>query len=209
MDTAKSLLNAYNKAAKVYSDTFYDDIKRKTFDQEQLKQFGNSVPDGARVYDLGCGPGFVTDFLHKFGLDAVGIDLSEKMVKQAAQNHPSIQFQVGDMMALDINDESAYGITAFYSIIHTSPEKVSGIFEEMYRILKPKGVLLFSCHFGEGAAETENWFGMDLKYHCYLYKPDQLKIILGRIGFTDFKAQLRDPYDFEHQTKRIYVTACK
>ena len=38
---------------------------------------------GARVADLGCGSGVFTDLLHKQGYDAVGLDISPKLIARS------------------------------------------------------------------------------------------------------------------------------
>ena len=42
----------------------------------------------ARVADLGCGSGVFTDLLHRLGFDAVGLDLSPKLIARGRANYP-------------------------------------------------------------------------------------------------------------------------
>ena len=68
--------------------------------------------------DMGCGPGHVARYLSEQGLEMVGVDLSPAMVERARRLTPQVEFRQGDMLALDVPDESWAGIAAFYSIIH-------------------------------------------------------------------------------------------
>jgi ubiquinone/menaquinone biosynthesis C-methylase UbiE len=151
---------------------------------------------------------FVKDLLYDV-LNVIGIDISENMIKLAKERNPSIQFEIGDMLDLNILNESFGGATAFYSIIHIGSNLMGQVFSEIYRILLPNGIFLFSCHFGTGEIEVDNWFEKGLKYHCYLYKPDELTDKLRKVGFSDVSVQIRESYGFEYETERIYIFAYK
>lgn len=209
MDTRESLLHSYNEAANEYANAFYDELQKKAFDLNFLQQFESLVPGGGKVYDLGCGPGHITSHLKGLGLNAIGIDISENMIKVAKERNPEIDFEVGDMLNLHLADESASGVTAFFSIIHFAPNQLSKVFQEIHRVLVANGVLLFSCHFGSGVIEVDNWFDKGLKYHCHLYEPGELEKLLEKIGFSSMTFQIRKPYDFEYETERVYVIAHK
>jgi SAM-dependent methyltransferase len=209
MDTRKSLLNSYNQAATEYVDAFYNELHKKPFDMELLQQFSKRIPTGSKVCDLGCGPGHITEYLYNLGVNVIGIDISENMIKLAKERNPSIRFDIGDMLDLNLLDESIGGAMAFYSIIHICPNLLGQVFSEICRILLPNGVFLFSCHFGTGVIEVDNWFEKGLKYHCYLYKPDELTGKLRKAGFSDVSVQIRESYGFEYETERIYIFAYK
>ena len=67
---------------------------------------------------MGCGPGHVARYLQAHNVQVCGVDLSAELVERARRLNPGIEFQQGDMMALDIPDEAWVGIVAFYSLIH-------------------------------------------------------------------------------------------
>ena len=46
--------------------------------------------------DFGCGTGISANFLSDLGFDVLGVDLSAKMVSEARNNYPSIQFKLMD-----------------------------------------------------------------------------------------------------------------
>jgi 2-polyprenyl-3-methyl-5-hydroxy-6-metoxy-1,4-benzoquinol methylase len=60
------------------------------------------APPGARVGDIGCGPGRITTHLHALNLDVFGVDLSPRMVAVARNAYPHISFDVGSMTGLDL-----------------------------------------------------------------------------------------------------------
>jgi SAM-dependent methyltransferase len=59
-----------------------------------------AVQPGARVLDLGTGPGDVAAAAARRGAQPVGIDLAEGMVELARRRHPGVEFVVGDAEAL-------------------------------------------------------------------------------------------------------------
>jgi len=81
---------SYDTVAVDYERLLRDNLETNTFDRAMLGAFAERVlgGGGGPVGDLGCGPGRVTTYLDKLGLDAFGIDLSPEMIAVARQAHP-------------------------------------------------------------------------------------------------------------------------
>lgn len=96
-----------------------------------------------RVLMLGCGSGEETTLLEEHGAtDMVGIDLSTESIRLAQATYPNHTFTVGDIHSLEFTDESFDFVYSSLTIHYSqTPEKV---YEEIYRILKPGGVVQFS-----------------------------------------------------------------
>ncbi|REJ04267.1 class I SAM-dependent methyltransferase [Microbacterium bovistercoris] len=101
------------------------------------------------LLDAGCGPGLWTAFLHDGGREVRGIDLSEEFIAAARLRHPGIEFQVGSFRELPFADASFGGLLAWYSLIHTPPEDLTGILAEFARVLAPGGSILIGFFDGE------------------------------------------------------------
>ena len=56
---------SYDKIAEHYATEYFDELSRKPFDCELLTRFAQSLPAGARVCDIGCGPGHIARYLAK------------------------------------------------------------------------------------------------------------------------------------------------
>ncbi|WP_052745466.1 class I SAM-dependent methyltransferase [Allosalinactinospora lopnorensis] len=80
--------------------------------------------------DLGCGPGRVTAYLDSLGVAVFGLDLSPAMVALARRAYPGPRFDEGSMGALKMADGALGGAVAWYSIIHTPPERLPAVFGE-------------------------------------------------------------------------------
>jgi ubiquinone/menaquinone biosynthesis C-methylase UbiE len=127
--------------ASDYSELHRAALASKPFDRAMLSAFADVVKEEpvGRVADLGCGPGHVTAFLDHQGLDVFGVDISRQMVVTAQSDYPVLQFLVGSLNALDLEDRSLRGITAWYSIIHTPPQELPATLSEFSRVLEDGG----------------------------------------------------------------------
>jgi SAM-dependent methyltransferase len=140
---------------------------------------------GGPVADVGCGPGYVTGYLHDAGVDVFGIDLSPEMVALARRDYPDLRFDVGTMTDLDIPDDSVVGIVAFWSVIHVPDRAISGVFEQFRRVLRPQGLLLVGFHVGDETRHTsEGYTGRPIKLDSHRRRPSTMMRWLRDAGFT-------------------------
>jgi SAM-dependent methyltransferase len=140
---------SYDLIADEYVNRIYDELRHKPFDRHMLDRFAARVKPNGLVCDLGCGPGQVARYLYDGGVRVCGVDLSPGMVKHARRLNPGIEFEHGNMMALDAMEAEWAGVTAFYSIIHIAPANLAQVLGEIRRVLRPGGLLLMAFHLGE------------------------------------------------------------
>src|SRR5262249_3411814 len=145
--------------ARDYAHRFAAELEHKPLDRELLERFASDVHGDGPVYDLGCGPGQTTAFLHSRGVPVRGLDLSPSLVAEARHRHPAVEFEQGNMLALPIADGSLAGVIAFYAIVHFSPAELRQALAEMYRVLRPNGRLLLTFHIGEGSLHVQEFLG--------------------------------------------------
>ena len=88
----------------------------------------------ARLLDLGCGSGVFTNILARRGFEAIGVDISEAMIKRAKQTYPRLAFEVGDAERLGFANETFDGVL-LSGLIHHFPDP-SACLSEVHRILK-------------------------------------------------------------------------
>lgn len=92
---------------------------------------------GMRVADLGCGSGVFTDLLHRQGYEAVGLDLSPKLIGLARRKYPGVEFLEGDVEHLPFLDGSLDGVL-LSGLVHHLPDP-SRCVREVFRVLKSGG----------------------------------------------------------------------
>jgi SAM-dependent methyltransferase len=101
------------------------------------------APDGARVLEVGCGPGHLATRLAHHGFDVTGLDLDPAMIARARANtsragnrggrRPS--FLVGDVAALAFPDRSFDLVISTLSMHHWT-DPTAGL-AEIGRVLRP------------------------------------------------------------------------
>jgi SAM-dependent methyltransferase len=206
---------SYDAVADAYADQFSDELRRKPLDRALLAAFAEQVSAGAgdartaRVWDIGCGPGHVTAFMAGLGLDAAGIDLSDRMVAQARARHPDLEFNAGSMIALPAPDGSWDGLISFYSLIHLIDDAdIRTALAEFRRVLADGGLLLLAVHAGEEVRHSQEWFGAAVDVSFRFFDPGWLTAELERAGFAIEALTRRQPYPgAEVATERAYLLA--
>ncbi len=92
---------------------------------------------GARVADLGCGSGVFTDLLRQAGYNAVGVDISSKLIAVGREKFPGLELIEGDIEKLPFADGSVDGVL-LSGVVHHFPDP-SVCAREVHRILRKGG----------------------------------------------------------------------
>jgi SAM-dependent methyltransferase len=107
---------------------------------------GAKATDGARVLEVGCGPGHLSiRMARQLGLEVTGLDLDPEMIEIARENagsaaddvHRRPTFVVGDVAALPFPDASFDIVVSTLSMHHWA-DPTSGL-AEIGRVLRPGG----------------------------------------------------------------------
>ncbi|MDP1798768.1 MAG: class I SAM-dependent methyltransferase, partial [Planctomycetaceae bacterium] len=147
-------------------------------------------------------------YLHERGVTMCGVDLSPTMVEQARILTPGVEFQQGNMLALDVPDETWAGIAAFYSLIHIARDDLPQALGELRRVLKPGGLLLIAFHIGDETLHLDEWWGHAVNVDFHFFRPAEMTAFLKDAGFEIEEVIERDPYpEVEHQSRRCYIFA--
>jgi SAM-dependent methyltransferase len=163
---------AYDEMSRLVLGSFFGPI---------AADIAADAPDGARVLEVGCGPGHLSIRLaRQHGLDVTGLDLDPAMIERARANAdrsadgderwPS--FLVGDVAALPFPDESFDLVVSTMSMHHWA-DPTAGM-AEIDRVLRP----------GAGALIWD-------------FRP----------GFQPFHGDLPDPVEHTHSTPLRVVGA--
>lgn len=179
-------------------------------DRALLRAFIDLVASGggARVADLGCGPGRVAGYLARHGLGAIGVDVSPSMIAVARQAHPDIDFEVGRLDDLPIAAGSLAGAVCWYSIIYTPPERLGDVFTELRRVLQPGGHLLLAFQAGDGdASHSAAAHGTGLALTTYRHRLEDITHRLHEHGFAVHATAERQPELDHESTPQAFVIA--
>ena len=210
MSNENPIATSYDRVARAYCQTFFDELSRKPFDcalPDAYAERAHARVGTGEVWDIGCGPGHVGRYLHDRGVAASGLDLSPRMVECARELNPGMTFAQGDMRALPFADGALPCIVSFYAIIHLPRADAVVALRQFARVLLPGGELLLAFHGGEGEVHTEEWFGEPVDVTATLFQPDEMAGYARNAGLTVRDLQQRPPYPFEYQSQRIYLLA--
>ncbi|MDX6613263.1 MAG: hypothetical protein QOD75_2449 [Blastocatellia bacterium] len=203
------LRQSYDRVAQRYAEEYFAELARKPFDRQLLDEFAAAVRGQGEVCEIGCGPGQIARYLKDRGVSIRGIDLSNEMVRAASRLNPDIPFAPGDMLALDLPDDSLAGVVSFYAIIHLPRAEVTNALTEMRRVLTPGGRLLVSFHGGEGELHREEWYDQPVSIDVSLMTNEEMLDYLMAAGFQEALIRERTPYEFEYPTQRMYIVTRK
>ncbi len=199
---------SYDRVADEYVRRIFDELQHKPLDRQLLDRFAASVRDVGPACDMGCGPGHVAHYLHERSVPVCGVDLSAEMVERARHLTPGVEFRQGDMMALDIPDETWAGIVAFYSIIHIPRADIVKALLELRRVLRPDGLLLLTFHIGDDTIHLDHWWDQAVCVDFFFFRSAEMAAYLTSAGFEIEEIIEREPYpDVEHQSRRSYIFA--
>ncbi len=148
--------DGYDRIAEQYDN---DKYRSHFSDEAELDEFMSLVKPGGHVLDAGCGSGRrVARVLVDNGFQVTGIDISQKMIDLAKHLGPEATFEVGDMTALNFEDDSFDGIVSTYAVFHVPRTKHFSLFLDFHRILRKGGALLFSVGVrSEGTDGVWEW----------------------------------------------------
>lgn len=201
---------AYNTIAEEWTVAFANEHDNKPQDKEVLHRFAQEIGDKIPVWDFGCGSGNTTKYLQDLGVLISGLDLSEKIIEQAKSVFPDIHFQKGNILDPEFRSNSIAGIVAFYAIVHFSKGEVKKAFQEIYRILQPDGLFLFTYHIGDKTIHLDEFLGKKVDIDFMFFTNEFILDCLKETGFDEIDLIEREPHmGIEFESKRAYVFAKK
>jgi SAM-dependent methyltransferase len=156
-------------------------------------------PQGARVLDVGCGPGWTSHYLGKMGYTVLGLDLSEDMLeiaraRVAAEPFPpyprsrlDVRFVGHDIEASPLGDEAGepYDLALVDSVLHHFENPVAAL-RHLGESLRPGALLaIIEALHPEGAPIDAHNLAIMERYHTLErpYTRSQMSDILRLAGF--------------------------
>ena len=153
--------------------------------------FRRNLPVGRlKILDVGTGAGFFAAILSKLGHEVTGIDMSAKMLREAAKNlrrmNLAADFRKMNAQSLDFADETFDSVVT-RNLTWTLPN-VKAAYREWHRVLKRNGGILmnFDSDYGEKSfsACSRTKISAEMVCECDLIK-DSLTISSKRRPFWD------------------------
>ncbi|UYV37928.1 methyltransferase domain-containing protein [Rhodobacteraceae bacterium D3-12] len=141
----------------------------------ELEAFAAALPEGARVLDLGCGPGFYAGWLAQQGFVVEACDGSAEMVV-LAKRQDGVAARQARFDELDA--QAAYdGVWANFSLLHAPKAEMGALLSRIRRAGRDNMVFHIGMKLGEG--EGPDAIG---RFYAY-YSEGELEGMLNDAGF--------------------------
>jgi SAM-dependent methyltransferase len=206
----EAIRGAYDAVARAYAERFRDELESKPLDRALLEVFAERVKGRGVVADLGTGPGHVARYLHRLGVEVVGVDLSPRMLEEARRlsGDLPITWRGGNLLHLDVPEGALAGVVAFYAHVHVPGEHLVGAFCELNRVLAAGAPALLAFHVGDDVLELDTWFDQPVRLDFHFHGWSRVLSALDRAGLTvEAKLERLPHVPLEHPSMRGYVLA--
>lgn len=203
--------------------------------------FEEFVGRDKKILDVGCGAGRTTFGLYKLGYkNIVGVDLCEDFIKfaknYAKNNNFNINFQTEDATKLNFPEHSFDVVFFSFNGLMCIPGEENRInaVKNVYKILKPNGLFIFTTHSREDEQfldywkeEQEKWnigvqddslidFGDRIKqndkngYTFFIHIPSNIEVynLLSNNGFAIIYNKARNEIVVENQAVQDFSSNC-
>ena len=153
-DTKVSRLWNYYSRTAPYSDIYFS----KVFGDRILKRSGVAFHERISVLDFGCGPGFIWEHIQQLGIrwNYTGLDFSADSVRkldERAAGHPQFKGSVHvRQLPTEFPDNHFDAVLLLEVVEHLRDEHLSGTLREIWRVLRPGGVVVITTPNDEDLA---------------------------------------------------------
>lgn len=112
---------------------------------KEVRNWARTLPAGAAVLDMGCGPGFpITEVLVVEGLNVFGIDAAPSFVQAFRRNLPNVPVLCESVQDSTFFDRTFDAVLAWGLMFLLSPDDQRRLIQRMSAILVPGGRVLFT-----------------------------------------------------------------
>lgn len=202
----------YGEFARVY-DTLMDDVDYDAWARHYLALIAPCKPK--RICECACGTGSLTVRFARAGLNVVGADLSEEMLRAAQEKARKTGVQAAfihqDMCALELPRRVDAVLATCDGVNYlTQDGQAQAFFKSAYHALKPGGMLAFDVSTLEKLSGTlgNAFFGEDRSDITYLWQNtwnEEKRCVRMNIAFFLREADGRYRRFDETHVQRAYV----
>ena len=185
-------IEAFNNFAEQYADFTFSNIL-----QYELNKFIAFLPKDAKILDLACGSGRDVQYFLDYNYDVIGIDASEKMIKEAKKRVPKGKFKVMDIESLKFKKDNFDGIWALDALSYSEKKHIPEIIESLNKILKKEGVVFISVREGSGEEVIEYDKLSKTKIKLIFFSQNDLEDLLIKNNFEILNSFVQEGQDFK------------
>ncbi len=122
-----------------------------------------------KVLDLGCGSGWLSIFMSKYGFDITGVDIAGPAIELgktwAQEDNANVTLVADDLLNLSFADSSFDAIVCNSVLEHFRSDQAKVLFDKIHKMLVDKG-FFFGCFDAVGTGKGE-YFELPDSTHVY------------------------------------------
>jgi ubiquinone/menaquinone biosynthesis C-methylase UbiE len=168
---------------------------------EQLL-FDTYLRPGMAILDLGVGGGRTTPYLSSVAGRYVGVDYASEMIAACRNKFPQLGFEVGNAADLSRFESSSFDalVIAFNGMDYVIPDEARfRALREIWRVLKPEGILIFSSHNPRSIWVRASWNAQRVRElaetvvtgESFLFRPWLGSIQIARVSLAGAHAAVQ------------------
>ena len=160
---------------KYWNEVYYKNVSKDKLDflkDSWMNKYKNIIfnINGKKAVDLGCGLGQDTEWLINNGFDVISCDFSKPALEKMKELYPNTTTMNFDMQdGLPFDDNSIDLIDANLSLHYFTMDKTIEIFNDIYRVLKPGGLLIGRVNSDKNSYVNDNCEKIE---ECFYYEKD-------------------------------------
>ena len=162
--------------------------------KERFRDYLPYVKENAPVIDLACGRGEWLELLVENGLEARGVDSNGLQATQCRARGLDVSEQDLFVFLKDLADASAGAITGFHIIEHLSFNALVALLDEVMRVLRPGGVVIFETPNPENLVVGSNYFYLD-PTHRHPLPTELMQFLFKNQGFEQIEILPLHPWE--------------
>jgi O-antigen chain-terminating methyltransferase len=168
-----------------------EDIKKRQSYYLPMVQSVLKNIDG-EIIDIGSGRGEWLELLKDNSIDAIGVDLNRLMVNEAKRYGLNVLCQDALKYLQSKEENSIAVLTGFHIVEHLEFEVLISLFDEVFRLLKKGGMIIFETPNPENLMVGSCSFYTD-PTHINPIPPITLQFLAENRGFSDVKIHRLNP----------------
>lgn len=196
MDPNSLAVKVFDKHASEYQEKYMD----VSLYSKSLNYFLSKLPEKAKLFELGCGPGNIARYIlsQKPQLVLTATDLSPEMLKLAEKNNPGIKTALLDCRNLRNDKNFNDAIICSFCIPYLNPSETERVIQNISSKLNDNGLLYLSFIKGESETTELQVSKKGDKLYTHYYSAEFLTKILEANHFNILHTSEYLSYDAIH-----------